>query len=221
MAEFKELSVEQQVSAALRLDKRVTEASVAKRVAAIRGQQNRMVEAYAGGLPREQQSKAVAGKAARLQAKRLMLSRKGRKINLAALLNMRREDGKPVWTVADPMHAADQPWKVDGRIFKKSGYGGRIQIGGEDREIVGLKEPPTELRPVGGIPPLPATARKLATDPKIRKRAAWVGLLYQPDEWLEVNPDPAIVVEWKDLPGEYYCLCCWGVDGPAIMEFVS
>lgn len=39
--------------------------------------------------------------------------------------------------------------------------------------------------------------------------------------WAQVRPDPALVVEWTDRPGEYYALAVWGHDGPRIVEFVD
>lgn len=51
--------------------------------------------------------------------------------------------------------------------------------------------------------------------------AKWMGILYQPDSWIEINPDPALIVEWKVLPKEYYCLAVWGGDKAQIEEFID
>ena len=77
------------------------------------------------------------------------------------------------------------------------------------------------LQPGKGFPALPAKIRRLLTDKKIRKRAALVGVLYQPEEWRQANPDPALIVEWKALPGQYFALAVWGPDYHRIMEFVD
>ena len=71
------------------------------------------------------------------------------------------------------------------------------------------------------VPPIPAKARKIADAARADQEVAWVGVLYQPSEWMARQPDPAIVVEYFDLPGEYYALCVWGGDKSAIMEFVD
>src|SRR5438067_1058324 len=67
----------------------------------------------------------------------------------------------------------------------------------------------------------PAQVRRILANPKTQKRANWVGALYQPESWTERNPDPAVVVEWKDLPGQYFALAVWGADYHRIMEFVD
>lgn len=177
---------------------------------------------YDGGLPAELHS------AARIRARRVadaktkrrkaLLSRVGRRIDLAAVLRQRQPDGTPRWTIVDPLksvggNGAEGRFDTDGLLI----------IGGTWRTIAELKradQPRKAFVPLG-IPALPQRVRDLATDPKVRRRANWVGILYQPEEWQEVEPDPALVVEWKDAPGEYYALAVWGVDGPAIMEFVD
>lgn len=177
------------------------------------------IQAYQGGLPLElvsaKQRKELAIKTARHEARRAVLSRRGRRIDLPALLRQRRTDGTPVWCVRDPLNTG----ATEGQIY----HDGTVLIGGCWRRLYPERDgnPKIDYRPVGGIPPLPAEARVLATDKHVRKHAAWVALLYQPEEWQQVDPDPAIVVEWKDRPGEYYALCVWGGDGAAIMEFVD
>ncbi len=182
----------------------------------------RATHRYAGGLLAERQSSLArredAVKTARLTVRRAYLSRVGRRIDLVALLRQRRADGKPLWTIRDP----DGPLS-DTTIGAYCADGLRpaqnVRIPCGDMRPAGRMS--QELAPAGGIPPLPPVARRAATDLKVRKRALWVGLLYQPDEWLEVRPDPAIVVEWRDRPGEYYALVVWGGDRARIMEFVD
>lgn len=56
---------------------------------------------------------------------------------------------------------------------------------------------------------------------KTRKRAMWLGVLYQPESWRQIDPDPALICEYTDLPGEYYALAVWGGDRAKIMEWVD
>lgn len=158
-------------------------------------------------------------KAARLACRRAFVSRIGRRIALASLLIVKRPDGRPLWTICDPRHPVGEN---NGRWNTGSQTVAHITQPGPDIRVPGGRVPDSpSIVPTGGIPPLPAAARRAVTDPHIRKRALWVGLLYQPEGWEEVRPDPAIVVEWKDRPGEYYALVVWGPDRPRIMEFVD
>jgi len=175
--------------------------------------------AYAGGLPMELASRRVrrqgATKAAKLLARQAILGRTGRRIDLDAILRERRPDGLPRWTIADPTGRGSE-----GQVLTD----GTILIGGRWRKFaaleVGRRADRKGLLP-SGCPPIPAEVRPLFGARKIRRRAAWVGLLYQPEEWTVVRPDPAVVVEWTDLPGEYYALAVWGGDSARIMEFVD
>lgn len=176
-------------------------------------------QAYEGGLAREVMSeekrKAGALARSRLAVRRAWLSRQGRPIDLVALLRQTRKDGTPVWSIVDPTKTGNQEGKFD--------TDGTILIGGSWKRFFKDGDPqrPRKAFVPVGIPPLPRQARRLLTDKKIRERARWVGLLFQPEEWLEVQPDPAVVVEWKDLPDQYFALAVWGHDGPAVMEFVD
>jgi len=168
--------------------------------------------AYRGGLPAERQAAKEIRSEDRAEVRSIHMSGIGRRIDLIALLRQRDQQGRPVWTVADPKESVGR-------------YNGIIS--GDGILHVGYHEVETG-RPTGGgktfdpspLPPLPQEARDLATDPWIRRRASWVGVLYQPQTWREVHPDPAIVVEWKSRPGEYYCLAVWGGDRAVIEEFV-
>lgn len=174
---------------------------------------------YDGGLPAEQSSLYQLQQKRRRNAKAkrraLLISRVGRRIDLAALLNQRRRDELPRWAIVDPT-------RFLGNKEGQFDSDGMHCIGGYWRTIRGAKKLASgkSFLPVG-MPALPPRIRELATDPNIRRRARWVGVLYQPEEWREVEPDPALVVEWKARPGEYYALAVWGHDGPAIMEFVD
>lgn len=177
---------------------------------------------YDGGLAAEVDSlnrlRNSRRKAARTKRRQLYLSRIGRRIHLAELLKQRRQDGTPKWTIVDPAYSMTQiangKFDTDGQIY----------VGMRWVNIKGLEEgrdAPRKAFVPAGMPALPQRVRDLATDKTIRKRARWVGVLYQPEEWHEVDPDPALVVEWEDIPGEYYALAVWGDDMPQIMEFVD
>ena len=175
---------------------------------------------YDGGLPAEQSSaqriRSTRRAAAKKQRRQIMLSRVGRRIHLADILRECQPDGTPRWAVVDPCRSL-------GTAEGKYDTAGTLFIGGSWRRIFSAEDktrPRRAFQPVG-LPALPQVVRDLAVDPAIRRRAAWVGVLYQPEEWILVNPDPALVVEWKDLPGEYYAIAVWGVDMPRIMEFVD
>jgi hypothetical protein len=185
---------------------------------------------YRDGLPAEQQSLSVYEDNAknRLAVARSVIrghicSRKGRRIELAGLLCQRDKEGKPIWAIVDPRfpisrnngyHDSDGTIGWDGRGGPTGGSWYRYAPPSEQLRIN------TKAFQPAGLPPLPAKVRRIINDPKIQKRACRIGILYMPDSWVEVNPDPALVVEWKDRPGEYYALAVWGADKPRIMEFV-
>lgn len=70
-----------------------------------------------------------------------------------------------------------------------------------------------------GLPPIPQKVREMIASPTITRRANRIGILFQPAAWIETNPDPALVVEWRDLPGQFYVLAVWGEDAPQIQEW--
>ena len=207
-------------------------------------------ERYAGGLPAEAQSAEILESQARVEAANLrkrvrmaVLGRRGRRIDLAAIMRQRRPDGRPAWAIVDPTHpiSATVTYASDGNHYVhpangEIGSSGDVAwpaiIRGEkihynrwtvrDRRVPGLAGPElaSGFLPTG-LPALPDRVRELVRDPNVIRRANRIGVLYQPEAWVEVNPDPALVVEWTDRPGEYYALAVWGVDGPAIMEFVD
>lgn len=182
----------------------------------------RQSDLYLGGQPAELASREslrrAALRAARLACRRAWTARQGRRIDLAALLNHRRADGTPVWTIGDPaVPTAIANNYPEGR----RDIDGSLYIGRRWRTIPGVKPGGASMTPTGGVPPLPAVARRLLTDRRIRRRAVWVGLLYQPEGWAAPKPDPAVVVEWECRPGEYYALAVWGPDRPRIMEWVD
>lgn len=209
------------------LEERVGHASVIQEtVAAVENLDSevRALRAYVGGLPAELISARLRRDAAYAEARKTVrkarLGAKGRRIDLPALLRQCGKDRRPLWALVDPMR-----WTPENDEGKRDSDGTMrvscfwVRIPGSDWKNESGKV--VAFRPEGGIPPIPETARKLFADRIIRRDASWVGLLYQPDSWREANPDPAVVVEWKSRPGEYYCLAVWGDDAPTIMEWVD
>jgi hypothetical protein len=190
--------------------------------------------AYNGGLPAERDS-AKALRARRKADRRLIraaaVRRLGRKIDLVGLLNLSRPDGHPVWAIVDPRGPINHSNGACGDDGVRAIYSERETRPGawcqETQWISGLRkrdQAGTSTSIPGGLPALPAQVREVFTAPahrKLRRRAKWIGVLYQPAEWTHVDPDPAVVVEWRDRPGEYYALMVWGVDGPGIQEWIA
>lgn len=220
----------------LALSERVTVEAVDAVVSAARSRASELVTVeradilarYAGGLPAEQQSCVAMMAGSREAAKSLrravrvaVLGRTGRRIDLGALMSQRRPDGQPAWAVVDPHYpigaGGNGKHDLDGTV------GWPVRHGDGSNWVSLYEKSATVTKgflPLG-MPALPPRVRALATDRHVMRRAKRIGVLYQPDAWREVDPDPALVVEWRDLPGEYYALAVWGVDGPAIMEFVD
>jgi hypothetical protein len=174
---------------------------------------------YKGGLPMEQVSherrRREVTQETITDVRRSWCRRQGRRIDLAGLLRQQDSVGHPIWPIVDPTSRCGDEGKFD--------KDGTILIHGVWRRFFADKDvnkPEYAFVPVG-IPPLPQPARDLFGNKAIRRRALWVGLLYQPQGWMEVKPDPAVVVEWACLPGEYYALAVWGGDRARIMEFVD
>jgi hypothetical protein len=226
---------------------------VRRQLDASRRDRRELLALYRGGLHGEQLAAGEVRRVGRevmrrhrQQVRAIYLGRVGRRIDLMSLLALSRPDGTPCWTVADPLDKGNGQYvhymRPEGMGAGNTSYmssvlpgdivGQTVIVGTEKGETIftphcrGDRSPGNlgrHVRPQGGLPPLPPAVRKLARDTKIRRRAKWIGVLYQPTAWEELrpNPDPALVVEWKDLPGEYYALAVWGHDGPRIMEFVD
>jgi len=204
------------------LGHRPQRSTVARQLSAIRSERAGILERYHGGLPAEQKARTRLLAETVDQTRRLILSRHGRRINLVALLRQKRRDGRPRWTVASPhkpvgasngVYDGDGDLRVQWNVRLPSGrtFAGTHYIAGCGH---------TNVRPGDGFPALPPRVRELARDPKILERAAMLGVLYQPDEWRDVDPDPALVVKWRGVEG-YYALAVWGGDRAEIMEFVD
>jgi hypothetical protein len=180
-----------------------------------------IMDRYRGGLPAELQSRDKLMIGLRQSQRALVARRRGRRIDLAGLLSEHRADGLPLWAIVDPtvsISAGNGKRDSDGTFY--------VAMAGDRCSSLYVRYRPHDQAdgvrafvPLG-MPVIPRRAREILRDEKVRRRAKWVGVLYQPEEWQEVNPDPAIVVEWKDAPGEFYALAVWGGDRARIMEFV-
>ena len=193
--------------------RRVSRTTVRRKVRQLLEQRREIKRRYAGGLPAETQSRDRMLAPIPAMVRLEIMRGRGRRIDLAALIRQRRKDGSPLWAVVDPT----LPIGTGNGVVGKSS----LRVG--SRVHVSLPAGPT-LREdflAVGLPVLPERVRQIVTDRDIRRRARWVGVLYQPQEWQQPEPDPAVVVEWKDAPGEFFALAVWGHDGPAIMEFVD
>jgi len=171
---------------------------------------------YRDGLKAEANAYAQLRREHHEAARRLVLSRTGRRIHLEALLLQRRPGGQPRWALVDPTRppsAMNGGYDEDGDVLVAAADGGH-------RKLVKVGHKAHNVQPGSGFPALPKRVRELASDPKIRKRAEWIGVLYQPEEWREVDPDPALVVKWKGVDG-YFALAVWGGDRAQLMEFVD
>lgn len=157
----------------------------------------------------------------------------GRKIDLEFLLRQMNKNRDPIWALVDP---TKQLGRYNGRVV----VGKRrmiYQIGraDEDRQwpntsiTITTNEPwwanfyQTVDKQPTGFPVLPKRIRELVLDKSIRKDASFVAVLYKCSDWTTskvIPADPAIIMEWKSLPKEYYALAIWGGDRAEIMEFV-
>lgn len=158
-----------------------------------------------------------AGRHKRPAIRRAILSRRGRKIELAGLLNQSRADGSPAWAIVDPRSRISS-----GNGGYHEARGGRkpyVCVAGVSVGILGLRDRNRDYEPVG-MPPIPQRVRDLieGLDPKLVR---WAGVLYQPESWIERDPDPALIVEYQDVPCEYFALAVWGGDRAQIMEWVD
>jgi len=222
----------------LAMSPRRTAADVAADIRRLRAQHREMQDRYRGGLPAEMQSRDAAlaaaglhtprssyhqrsgytiraGRSKRPAIRRAWLSRLGRRIDLVALLNQQRPDGSPAWAVVDPRRTIGRD---NGARHNHSTNS--LHVGGVGVDPIDLRQYDARQVP-SGMPPIPQRVRDLLADTKIAGRAKWIGVLYQPESWRDVNPDPALVVEWSDVPGEYYALAVWGGDRARIMEWVD
>lgn len=221
--------------------KRISSRVTSKRIREVQRANRDARKRYRGGTIAEIDSQRILHQQCRLEVRRTWLSRQGRKIDLISLLTQRREDGSPLWAIADPMMklGGEKRWSgtdtrngmiecsssaqtatywVAAKSHQRSRWGSGYDL------AASITVPMHDVNhdyTADAIPALPARVRALFGDKKIRDRAKFVALLYQPSEWRLPKPDPAVVVEWWDRPGEYFALAVWGVDGPAIMEFVD
>lgn len=202
------------------LARRPHKRAVVARVKRLGRQLARQTKRYRGGLPAEVQSVDLLRRQTARLIRRELFSRRGRPIDLVALLRQRRPDGMPVWCLADPRYPLGEyngawrwPHKDSPAVAVALCNGRRIEAGNGG--------PGAELLRPSGMPALPRRVRSIVNSPLVTRHASMVGVLYQPDEWQQLHPDPALIVEWRDLPGQYYALAIWGGDRARIAEYVS
>lgn len=196
------------------LSKRVNRRSVESKIEELDREIDRVKILYGGGTVAEVQSLTFLTE--KLENERLKqgLSRIGRRLDLESLVAQSRPDGSPKWCVADPRYPIGEHngrIHTDGECVVAGKWLGRIRFG--------VKHPEVPLIPVG-IPPIPTSVRAILAREEL-KYARIVGLLFQPEGWIEAKPDPALIVEWQCMGGEFFALAVWGQDRPGIMEFVD
>jgi hypothetical protein len=199
--------------------KRESRLAVRCRVKRLGRQLARVKRRYDGGLAAERQSYERLRQETALAIRRELLAHVGRAIDLAAVIKEQRPDGLPRWTVVDPR----QPIGSCNGMVESDGtcrVGGRYLRGADSLHLRFGNTARRDVLP-GGIPPLPAKVRSILGRTGLLGHATHVGILYQPEEWTAAHPDPALVVEWSCLPGQYFALAVWGPDRPHVMEFVS
>jgi len=198
---------------------------------ALLGEHTAAIRRYRGGLAAETQSLTALRADLRIRhrlnrsaLRAAKLSREGRPIDIMGLLKQLDAANRPIWAIVDPrkpINSANgnvQTRSHEGRIVTEfvhwpSGTTSQLTVdggpGGNSAYIP------------SGIPALPKRVRELVRDPRIQRRANRIGILYMPETWTEVQPDPALVVEWKDIPGQFFALAVWGGDRARIMEWVD
>lgn len=194
------------------LQVRTSRALIATDVRDLRRARHELRNRYAGGLPAEKQSRDALLKARRHAVRLTVLRGHGRRIDLRGLLNQSMPNGHPLWAIVDPRLPIS-------RINGSYDSDGTIGIGNQWRTIHGVERTKRNFI-AQGMPVLPARVREMIGNVDA-DRINWLGVLYQPDAWEEMKPDPALIVSYKDLPGEYYALAVWGGDRARIMEFVD
>jgi hypothetical protein len=201
--------------------------AVIEGLAAIRRESANRRDRYRGGLTAERDSAKALRRKARWARRAKIASGRGRQIDLVAILRRNRPDGSPLWALVDPTRPIDasnghvDDTQAGSRIRFADGHEGYVGNNRVSYRLIetGLQRK-KDFQPVG-VPALPPRIREIVTDPRVRSKATFVGVLYQPESWVEVDPDPAVIVEWKDLPGKYFALAIWGGDRAQIEEYLS
>lgn len=191
----------------------------AKREIAMPNQE--VLAAYQGAiLPAEADSKYRLESNSRLAVEKEKYRSVGRRIDLASMLNQQRPDGNPRWAIVDPRYSIG----TGGATSHVNGLRryGCLYVGGVHVSVKGITAH-QDFLPVG-FPPLPEPVRDLFTSEKhaeLRQATKWMGVLYQPEEWALIKPDPAVICEYKAIPDEYFCLMLWGGDKANIEEWID
>lgn len=179
----------------------------------------RLVKAYEGGTPAEIATLRNLETERQARILRERLACMGRKIDLESLSKQLQPDGSPQWAVVDPR----SPISAKNGSIEAVGHtrvGNHYLVTTSGNYLLWGNKTRSAYLPKG-IVPLPPRVRELLELPEVNNYTRTVGILYQPEGWLEVRPDPALIVEWTHLMGEYYALAVWGQDKPGIMEFVD
>lgn len=143
----------------------------------------------------------------------------GRKIDLIKLLNLKNQNGDLRWMIADPRIELSQ---FNGAYYPKRGTiessFKEINIHPkQERNILDFRE---VIHVAEGFPILPQRIRDMIKTVQETDNCSMITVLFQPKMWRKYKEDPALIVEYKDLPGEYYALAIWGGDRPEIEEFI-
>jgi hypothetical protein len=143
----------------------------------------------------------------------------GRKIDLIKLLNLKNKNGDLRWMIADPRRELGQ---FNGAYYPKRGtiYSSYREIDihpVSERNIFDFRE---VIHVAEGFPILPQRIRDMIKTLRDAGDCSMIAVLFQPKLWRKYKEDPALIVEYKDLPGEYYALAIWGGDRPEIEEFL-
>lgn len=215
------------------VERRVNRRTVRRQVREVAADLSAAHRRYAGGTPAEQSAYRELRAQRHHEIRAAVFGRVGRRIHLQELLQQRigdELDGVPRWALVDPRYpiGPSNESMADGDVRQPTdagAYAYAILVGGVRvpvvHDTVGDRKARHYRRAkVTGMPALPDKVRRIMERPAL-EHANMVGVLYQPQEWQHINPDPALVVEWNDRLGEYYALAVWGHDGPQIMEFVD
>lgn len=153
---------------------------------------------------------------------------RSQQIDLFGLLKMRTAKGLPVWSFVSPYYPLTDSFILgDGDyVIPENEYG--------------YTSGPVALRcrtPINGyesgdkfiaksFPILPDRVREMINNNDNRSKSKFMGVLYKQEDWAitkapEQPRDPALIVQWRDVPG-YFCLAIWGrADRPQIQEFIN
>lgn len=152
---------------------------------------------------------------------------RSQQIDLFGLLKMRTAKGFPVWSFVSPYYSLTESYIMgsgDYVIRENFGYRSETVFLRTNTPINGFSSGDTFK--AKSFPILPDRVREMIKDPKNESKARFMGVLYKQEDWAitkapEQPRDPALIVQWRDVPG-YFCLAIWGrEDRPQIQEFIN